>query len=109
MFSDGVDLREIANQMIETFDLMISRQNAFRDRHGETSIYDIHYTEQLRDPIGQMRKLYAHFDEPLTREAETATRAAAPLRAAGAPRSRPYGIRQPTQRSIRIPGCRHTA
>lgn len=72
MFSDVVDLRLIADQMIETFDLMIERQNAYRDEHGENSIYDIQYVEQLRDPVGQMRKLYAHFDEPLTPAAEVA-------------------------------------
>jgi len=72
MFSDIVDLGQIADQMIRTFDLMIARQNAFRARHGENSIYDIHYAEQLRDPIGQMRKLYAHFDEPFTSEAQEA-------------------------------------
>jgi hypothetical protein len=72
MFSDVVDLKLIAQQMIETFDLMIARQNAYRDKHGEQSIYDIQYAEQLRDPVGQMRKLYAHFDEPFTKEAETA-------------------------------------
>ena len=32
----------------------------------------MHYTDQLRDPIGEMRKLYAHFDEPFTPEAEAA-------------------------------------
>lgn len=72
MFSDVVDLRQIAEQMIATFDLMIARQNAFRDKHGESSIFDIQYAGQLRDPIGQMRKLYAHFDEPFTQEAEAA-------------------------------------
>ena len=72
MYSDAVDLREIAAQMIDTFDHMIARQNAFRDAHGEDSIHDIQYADQLTDPIGEMRKLYARFDEPLTREAETA-------------------------------------
>jgi hypothetical protein len=74
MFSDKVDLREIADWMIATFELMIARQNAFRDQHGEDSIFDIQYAEQLRDPIGQMRKLYARFDEPFTAEAEAAMR-----------------------------------
>jgi hypothetical protein len=69
-FSDVVDLREIAAQMIDTFDLMIARQNAYRDQHGEDSIFDIQYSEQIRDPIGQMRKLYAHFNEPFTPQAE---------------------------------------
>lgn len=72
MFSDVVDLRQIADQMIQTFDLMIERQNAFRARHGESSIYDIQYTEQLHDPIGQMRKLYRHFGEPFSSDTETA-------------------------------------
>jgi hypothetical protein len=72
MFSNTVDLREIADQMIDTFDHMIVRQDAFRDKHGETSIYDIQYADQLRDPIGQMRKLYAHFGERFTLEAEAA-------------------------------------
>ena len=72
MFSDVVDLRDIAGQMIQTFDLMIARQNAFRDKHGETSILDIRYADQLRDPIGEMRRVYAHFGEPFTAETEAA-------------------------------------
>lgn len=72
MFSDKVDLEEIAEQMVGTFDHMIARQNAFRAKHGEDSIYDIQYTDQLRDPIGEMRKVYDHFGEPLTAEAEVA-------------------------------------
>jgi hypothetical protein len=75
MFSDVVDLRQIADQLIHTFDLMIERQNAYRAKHGDASIYDIQYAQQLRDPIGQMRELYAHFDEPFTRETEAAMRA----------------------------------
>ena len=72
MFSEAVDLRQIADQMIGTFDLMIARQNDFRDRHGAASIHDIQYSEQLRDPIGEMRKIYFRFDEPFTREAQSA-------------------------------------
>jgi Sulfotransferase family len=72
MFSDVVELRQIAAQLIDTFDLMIARQNEYRAAHGESSIYDIRYKDQLRDPIGQMRALYAHFEEPLTQEAESA-------------------------------------
>jgi Sulfotransferase family len=71
-FSDVVDLRQIADQMIKTFDLMIARQNAYRDKHGANSIHDIRYIEQLQNPIGEMRKLYAHFGEPFTPEAEAA-------------------------------------
>jgi Sulfotransferase family len=72
MFSDVVDLREIAAQMIETFDLMIARQNDYRARHGADSIYDIQYADQLRDPIREMRRLYAHFEQPFTPTIEAA-------------------------------------
>jgi len=74
MFSDHVDLREIAAQMVDTFDHMIARQNAFRDTHGQDAIYDIQYDAQMRDPIGEMKRLYAHFGETLSPEAETAMR-----------------------------------
>jgi hypothetical protein len=72
MFSDSIDLRQIAAQMMATFDLMIARQNAFRERHGARSIYDISYAALMRDPIGELRRLYARFEEPLTAEAEAA-------------------------------------
>ena len=75
MYSDRVDLELIGRQMVETFALMIQRQNDYRDRHGEHAIFDIQYEDQLRDPIGQMKALYAHFDEPFTAAAETAMRA----------------------------------
>jgi hypothetical protein len=72
MYSDKVDPEVIGQQMVETFTIMIERQNAYRDRHGEDAIFDIHYEEQMRDPIGQMKKLYSHFDEPFTAAAENA-------------------------------------
>jgi len=74
IYSDRLDLREIAEMVIETFDLMIARQNAFRDSHGESAIFDIQYADQLKDPIGTMRRLYAHFDTPFTPEAEAGMR-----------------------------------
>ncbi|MDB5726090.1 MAG: sulfotransferase domain protein [Novosphingobium sp.] len=75
MFSDDVDPREVAAAQIETFDLMIARQDAYRAKHGAGSIHDVDYKAMVRDPIGEMRKLYAHFDEPLTPAAEAAMQA----------------------------------
>lgn len=70
MYSDTMDLGEIRQTLLETFDLMINRQNAYRAKHGQDSIHDIQYEEQLRDPVGTMRRLYAHFNEALGAEAE---------------------------------------
>jgi hypothetical protein len=75
MFSDDVDPHEVAAAQMETFDLMIARQDAYRAKHGAGSIHDVDYSALVRDPIGEMRKLYAHFDEPLTPEAEAAMQA----------------------------------
>ena len=72
IYSDAVDNREIGRVLLETFDVMIERQNAFRASRGEDAIFDIQYAEQMRDPIGQMEKLYARFDEPFTPQARTA-------------------------------------
>ena len=72
MFSDQVDKKEIAATLLQTFDQMIARQNAFRDKHGQTAIHDIQYHEQLRDPIGTMRRVYERFDTPFTAQIEAA-------------------------------------
>lgn len=72
MFSDQIDPLEVAAGQIETFDLMIARQDAYRAKHGQDSIHDIDYKALVRDPLDEMRKLYAHFGEPLTPEAESA-------------------------------------
>src|SRR3546814_17126807 len=65
MFSDKVDMKDIAAKLLDTFDLMIERQNPYRDRHGEDAIHDIQYDQQMRDPHGTLRKVYERFDEPL--------------------------------------------
>lgn len=70
IYSDDVSMSEIADTLLETFDLMIERQDAFRAKHGADAIYDIHYTDQLKDPIGTMRKLYEHFDTPFSADVE---------------------------------------
>ena len=74
IYSDQVSMQEIADTLLETFDLMIERQDAFRAQHGQDAIYDIHYAGQMRDPIGTMRGMYAHFDTPFTPEVEACMR-----------------------------------
>lgn len=71
MFSDTVDRRAIGRDMVETFELMIARQNMFRRRHGRNAIHDVLYSEQLRDPLGSIRRLYDHFGEELSADALT--------------------------------------
>jgi hypothetical protein len=72
MFSDEVDPKTIGEPMLETFDLMIERTLAHREKYGWDSIHDMQYADMVRDPIGEIRKVYEHFDEPFTAEAEAA-------------------------------------
>ena len=74
MFSNDVDLKSIGTSFIDTFSIMIERALAFKAKHGWDSIYDVQYADVMRDPIGEVRKIYAHFGEPLTEQAEAAMR-----------------------------------
>lgn len=70
IYSDDVDLHAIGTSFVETFQIMIQRTLAYKEKHGWDSIYDVQYADMLKDPINEIRKLYAHFDEPLSSEAE---------------------------------------
>ena len=72
MFSDEVDPVAIGECLLETFDLMIERTLAFKEKYGWDSIYDMQYADVMRDPVGEVRKIYAHFDEPFTAAAGSA-------------------------------------
>lgn len=74
IYSEAVDGRRVADMLMETFDQMIARQQAYRDKHGADAIFDIDYREQVSDPIGTMRKLYHYLDEPFTDVVESAMR-----------------------------------
>ncbi len=75
MFSDNVDMNAIGRCLLETFDVMIERTIAYKEKHGWDSIYDLQYADMMRDPIGEIKKIYAHFGEPFTAEAEAAMNA----------------------------------
>jgi len=74
MYSEQVNMDEIAETLLSTFDLMIERQDAYRATHGADAIYDIQYASQLKDPIGTLRGVYEHFGMPFSAEVETAMR-----------------------------------
>jgi len=48
------------------------RAHAMRQEIGQDRIYDSHYADTMRDPIGQMRRLYAWLGDDFTPEAEAA-------------------------------------
>lgn len=74
MLSDRVDLDYIGQSMMSTFQIMIERTLAYKEKHGWDSIYDMQYVDVVQDPIGEIKKVYAHFAEPWTSAAEAAMR-----------------------------------
>ena len=75
IYTEDMKPGEIAECLLQTFDHMIARQNAYRDRHGEDAIFDIQYAAQIKDPLGTMRALYDRFGTPFTAEAQTGMQA----------------------------------
>lgn len=75
LFSDEVDLKNVAETTVDIFQRMYRGVLAYKAKHGEASIYDLQYESLTRDPIGEIRKLYLHFDEPWTQAAEEAMHA----------------------------------
>lgn len=70
IYTEDMRLGEIAECLLQTFDHMIARQNAYRDKHGQDTIFDIQYAGQIKDPLGTMRALYERFDTPFTAQAQ---------------------------------------
>ncbi len=75
MFSDNVDKHYIGETALDIFDLMIQRADAYKEKYGEQSIYDLQYADLMKDPIGELKKIYHHFDEPWTDRVESAMQA----------------------------------
>jgi hypothetical protein len=72
IYSDDVDLKGIGETFVDTFEVMIARANAFKAKHGPTSIHDVQYADTLRDPLGVVRGIYERFDIDFTPEIEAA-------------------------------------
>ncbi|MDE2405837.1 MAG: sulfotransferase [Sphingomonadales bacterium] len=72
IYTDHEDLHAIGRDFVDTFEIMIQRMIAFREKHGWDVIHDVQYADTLQDPIGVVRGIYAKFDEPFTAEAEAA-------------------------------------
>lgn len=72
IYADEVDLHRIGETFIETFRIMIDRQQAFRDSHGQNAILDVQYADIMKDPIGEVERIYRHFGDTFTAEARAA-------------------------------------
>lgn len=71
-FSDDVDARAVGTEMTARWARGIYKALADRDAGAgpPRQFLDVRYTDLVRDPIGTVRRLYAHFDMPFTDAAE---------------------------------------
>ena len=75
-FTDQLDLAEIGREVSRRWTIGIERAFEFR-RSGRVApgrFLDVHYHEMLRDPLAVVRRIYAHFEMPLTTTAEARMR-----------------------------------
>lgn len=76
MSSDAIDRVAIGREWTER--LAAGLQHAMRVRDarppGAPAVFDMHFQELVRDEIGMVRRIYAHFDLELTAEAESRMR-----------------------------------
>jgi hypothetical protein len=71
-FSETVDARAVGAEMSERWARGIYKALADRDAGcgRPEQFFDVRYTDLVRDPIGTVRRLYAHYDMPFTDAAE---------------------------------------
>jgi hypothetical protein len=71
MLGDRLDLKSIAPTSISQMRAHVENSLRARKRIGAQRIYDLYYANVMRDPIGEMRKLYAWMGDELTPRVET--------------------------------------
>ena len=76
MASDAVDPHEIGADWTVRLAAGLTRTMRVRERGllAPQQVFDLHFHEFMRDEIAMVRRIYRHFDRPLSAEAETRMR-----------------------------------
>jgi len=71
-FAEPLDLEEIGREVVQSWSEALERGMHVRhsDPAGARRFVDVRYQQLLADPIGTVRRIYTHFDLPLSAEAE---------------------------------------
>ncbi len=65
-FSQDVDLRYLGELNVQHWTTGMERLLRFRHEHGDERFFDMDFRAVQRDPIGQVRELYAWLGQPLS-------------------------------------------
>jgi hypothetical protein len=70
--TDTIDLHEIGRQQLDWWAKLIGKslEQRKRLRHKSEQFFDVKMSEIVSDPLDVVRRMYAHFDYPLTDEVE---------------------------------------
>jgi len=68
IYEDGVDRRAIARWQLELWASRLEDALAIRRERDPHQFYDLQFHEIVSDPVGAVRRMYEHFDVPLTDE-----------------------------------------
>lgn len=67
-FTDKVDLHYMGELNVRSWSEAMRRAIAFRDAGNDHRFYDIHFRAMHKDPVGEVRGLYAWLGEPVSEE-----------------------------------------
>ena len=67
-----IDREEIARTQLLSWAQAANRSVEVRRRHDPAQFFDLHFDDYTADPVGAVRRIYAHFDQPLSAEGERA-------------------------------------
>jgi hypothetical protein len=70
-----VDIAAIAREQMESWAHAAEAGMAARERLPAEQFFDLQFSDFMRDPIGSVKRVYAHFDQVLSAEGEMALRA----------------------------------
>ena len=73
-FNDDVDPHEMGRLNVDHWSVAMQRLLAFRDGGADDRFHDMGFRAVQRDPIGEVRNLYAWLGEPMTDEFESGMR-----------------------------------
>ena len=73
----AVDEKALGPTQIPQFKGHLTRPDELADKLGSGSLYNLHYARLARDPIGEMRGLYAWLGDELTPDVEASMEAVA--------------------------------
>jgi len=67
--ADEIDLAAIGDDATNIIKFIVDEAMKFRKKRPEI-FYDLYYDELLKDPLGQCKKIYEHFNLPWTKETQ---------------------------------------